>query len=372
MPEIQTEPKSSTNAESVRPAIVLDSKTLLYNADLLSPFLVALTDECSTPTVICPAKCATTAIPSPPINIINYRGYNIPLLQTFNINTLAEKLTRYRPTILHCIGRSKANLTRKLARKLRLPYVLTIEDAPKSLLRLNICPHHCAAITAPTAKSALLLQKKYPQLAGQIKKVRIGTFIADTCACFQSLSRTPGIIIAHPLQKAADFTAVLKAMRHLAIESAEFMLVILGRGPAKAQLQKMASVMGLLQSLSIVEQTSSTRKLFAGTDILILPRPCRTFNTNLLKAMSVGVAVAACKDETNELFIENQTFVSFDPDDELSIYATVQNLLNKREFARRIALDAQSHLRKDHTVSKMVTEMMHIYRQAQQWVKKED
>ena len=369
MAEIQTESKPSTNAKSVRPAILLSDETLLCNAELVSPFLVALVEELSTPTVICTADCATNAIPSPPVNIIDHHRCRIPILKSFNINTLTEKLARYRPTVLHCIGRSKANLTRRLARKLSLPYVLMIEDASTPIQKYDICQNHCAAILTPTAESTSKMQKKYPQFADLIKTIRIGIFVADTCACFQSLSQTPGIVIAHPLQNAADFIPVLRAMKHLAIEGTEFMLVIIGQGPAKLQLQKTAASMGLLQFLSIVEQTYSTRTLFAGTDILILPHPCSTFNTNLLKAMSVGVAVATCKDQTNELLIENQTFVTFDPNDELSIYATVQNLLNKREFARKIALDAQSLLRKDHTVSKMANEMMQIYTCAQQWKK---
>jgi glycosyltransferase involved in cell wall biosynthesis len=86
-----------------------------------------------------------------------------------------------------------------------------------------------------------------------------------------------------------------------------------------------------------------------------------------VEAMSVGAAVAACKGGVDDLIIENQTAIVFDPNDELIIKSTLQTLFDRREFARKIAQGAQNHLRENHTVSKMISATLQTYYDAGKW-----
>ncbi|GAI01811.1 unnamed protein product, partial [marine sediment metagenome] len=53
--------------------------------------------------------------------------------------------------------------------------------------------------------------------------------------------------------------------------------------------------------------------------------------------MSVGSAVAGCKGGVDDLIIEEETAVVFDPNDEISIRSSLQRLFDSRELARQIA-----------------------------------
>jgi hypothetical protein len=48
---------------------------------------------------------------------------------------------------------------------------------------------------------------------------------------------------------------------------------------------------------------------------------------------------------------------------------TLQRLLDKRDFARKIAKAAQKYLKDNHTVSKMISATLQTYHDAQQWLK---
>ncbi len=85
--------------------------------------------------------------------------------------------------------------------------------------------------------------------------------------------------------------------------------------------------------------------------------------------MSVGMAVATARGGIDDLLIEDQTAVFFDPDDELRIYSALQKLFDQHDFARGLALAGQIHLRKHHSVSRMVDALVQTYRNAQQWYK---
>ena len=85
-----------------------------------------------------------------------------------------------------------------------------------------------------------------------------------------------------------------------------------------------------------------------------------------LPAMAVGLAVAGSPETTSGLLHENQTAAFWDPQDELNIYGCLKNVLGKREQSRRLAQNAQSHLRAHHSVSRMVDKLMNTYIEAQQ------
>jgi glycosyltransferase involved in cell wall biosynthesis len=69
----------------------------------------------------------------------------------------------------------------------------------------------------------------------------------------------------------------------------------------------------------------------------------------------------------DDLIIEGQTAVVFEPNDEFSIKSVIQQLLDRRELARKIGRGGQKYLRENHTVSKMVSMTLQAYRQASDW-----
>jgi NitT/TauT family transport system ATP-binding protein len=86
-----------------------------------------------------------------------------------------------------------------------------------------------------------------------------------------------------------------------------------------------------------------------------------------LEAMSVGTTVAACKGGVDDLIIEDETCAVFDPDDELSIYGSLRQLFDQPEYARQLAGGARNYLKQNHSVSKMVAQILHVYRDTQHW-----
>ena len=163
-----------------------------------------------------------------------------------------------------------------------------------------------------------------------------------------------------------ELESLLAAVRHLAIDGHEFMMIIMGSERAEKQLWKLLATLGLSQMVTIVPKLKQWRSVLAAGDIFIQPRPNKSFNPFLLEAMSVGAVVAGCQGGVDDLIIDDETCVVFDPDDELSIYGCLQRLFDRRELAVKLARHAQEHLRQNHSVSAMITAMIQLYRQANQ------
>ena len=82
--------------------------------------------------------------------------------------------------------------------------------------------------------------------------------------------------------------------------------------------------------------------------------------------MSAGSIVVACKGGVDDLVIEGKTALTFNPDDQLSIYNTLKRIFDSPLEARQIAYEAQQHLRQNHHVSVMVASTLSLYRQTAQ------
>jgi glycosyltransferase involved in cell wall biosynthesis len=358
--------------KSLRPALIASEHTVSEYSIFLEHLLVGLADESIPVVLVCPSDCDVGSVFTGAAEVISHPVFELPLIKHLNRRLLVEQLARFEPTVLHCLCESRASLTRHLARQLSLPYVLMVNSFQKRwrhfvcqrrMYRLTISPSHCARIIVPAKSVAANIAEVYPRFAQRIEQINMGTFVSEGNACFSESSRLASLVTAHPLDNTDDFENLFNAVRHLASDGYEFMMVVIGGGRAEKQLWKLLTALDLLQFVAIVPRLKPWRSVLAAGDIFIQPQPSAAFNPLLLEAMSVGAAVAACKGGVDDLIMEDQTAVVFDPNDELSIVGALQRLFDRREFARQIAKKAQEYLRENHTVSKMISATLQSYRE---------
>ena len=357
--------KTSVDTKQIRPAMIADRPTLRYYSTSLSHIFSGLATESCQSALVCPPEVEDNTVVSPSVEIIRYPLFKNAAFYFQNRKALLEELTRFKPTILHCLTGKKARLTAYLAKALNVPYVITYNSSVTA--RRPVSAKHCAAMIASSSLIAEQLKHSHKRLAACVEHINIGAFVEDTCACFSDMSSVPSMVVAQRLDNAIEFEPLLNAVRHLAIDGYEFMLAIIGRGPAERAIHKLIKSLGISQSVIVVPRINPLQSVFAGADIFIQPHISTEFNPYLLDAMSVGMAIASCRGGVENLLVEDETSAFFEPYDELSIYSSLQGLLDKRENARRIAMGGQSYLRKHHSVTNMVSSLLETYRKAEMW-----
>jgi len=346
-----------------RVALIASEHTICEYSIFLERLLIGLADESIPVALICPPGFNPGTVFTGIAEVINYPIIDLPLMEHLNIRLLTERLSKFEPTVLHCLCEGKASLTKQLARRLDLPYVLTVNSLQNKWSHLSISSKHCAKIIVPAKSIAANITSVHPRFADLIEQINIGTFTAEGNGCFSEPSRLATMVITDPL--ADDFENLFSVIRHLMIDGYEFMTVIVGGGRAERQLWKLLSALGLLQIVSIVPRHMPWRSVLAAGDIFIQTQPNYAFDPVLLEAMSIGSVVAGCTGGVDDLIIEDRTAVVFDPNDETSIMRTLQRLLDRREFARQIAGNAQQYLRENHSVSEMISATLQTYYETQ-------
>lgn len=358
-----------TSGITLRPALIASKYTIAGYSQILEHLLASFADEAVPTALICPAGSENKLVIPPLAEVVRNPSFDLPLLWRQNRKILISQLEKFRPTVLHCLCQSKAMLTRKLARQLGVPYVLSVNSLQKKWLRFSVSSKRCAKIIVPTRSIASHLKTVYAKFNPLVEQINPGTFVDQQSVCFGKSGQMASIVVAWPLKAVADFEVLFGAIRHLAIDGYEFILVLTGAGPAETKIRKLLEELGLAQMAIVVPGLQRLRGTLAAGDIFIQPQPSDYFNPLLLEAISVGSAVAACKGGVDDLLIENKTAVVFEPDDELSVYASLQKLLDDKYAARQLAKTAQQYVKENYSVGNMASATLRAYRDAQNWFK---
>jgi len=349
--------------KSLRPVLIASANTVSEYSIFLEHLLVGLADESIPTALVCPARCNLSSIVPPSVEVIKHPAFDFPLFWRQNRRRLIEGLFNFKPSVLHCLCESKAPLTRRLAWELDLPYVLTVNSLQKRFGRLFVSSRRCAKIVTPAKSIAANLAEVYPRLAGRIELVNVGTFVDKSRACFHEPEGIVSMVTAQPFENVVAFENLFRAVKHLVIDGYEILFVVIGGGRAERGLWKLLRSLGLLWIVTVIPRLEPWRSVLAAGDIFIQPVANDSFSPFLLEAMSAGVAVAGCKGGVDDLIIDGTTAIVFDPEDELSVYGSLQRLFGRREFAKKIARGAQEYLRENHAVSKMVSGILQTYRE---------
>ena len=281
----------AVNGKAVRPVLIASESTISDYPMFLEHLLVGLVAESIPVALVCPPNCNMEGIVSPSVEIIRHPVFDLPFMGHYNRKLLAKKLEKFKPTVLHCLCEGKAQLVRRLSHLLSLPYVLTVNSLQKRFFQFFISSGRCARITVPAESIAANLAGISSRLARRIVQVNMGVFVGEDRGHFCNASLPVNVVIAHRLDDADDFEKVFGALRHLAIDGREFMLVIIGDGAEESQVRKLLGALGLSDMVTIVPLLKPWCSVLAVGDIFIRLVPNTAFDPLLLEAMSLGLAV---------------------------------------------------------------------------------
>ncbi len=354
----------TTERKSVRPVLIISKRTVSQYSPLLEHLMVGLASESITSALVCPADCDVDSMARGAVEVIRLPAVDLPLITWLNMEKLAHHIAAFKPTVLHCLCESKGSLTKQLSGWLDLPYLLMVNSIWQKSRKLPALSKRCLRIITPAGSIAASIAAACPKFADRIEQINIGTFVEESAGCFTDTGQLPSMIAVALPGNESQFENLLAVIKHLVDEGYQLMLFITATGRTETVLRKSISKLGLSQTVIIIPELKPWRVLLAAADVFIQPAPSNDFNLLLLEAMSLGTAVVACRGGVDDFVIEGRTAAVFDPDDKLSLKKTIQQLLDKPEFARGLAAGAQQYLKENHTVTAMLSSILRIYSEA--------
>jgi glycosyltransferase involved in cell wall biosynthesis len=361
--------KESSLETTVRPVFLVDRSVFLSYSAYIRRVLVGLAGTAHASALVCPACTDPQAILCPFVERIEHPALRLPIFWSQNQKILIDRLLCFKPTILHTFFPGQVHLARRLSKQLQIPYVVTCHKNSLRRACFQKSLRQAARLIAPSKPIAGHLAEKFPSLQTRIKQIHIGSFVEDRCSCFSYGGNIASLIAVHPLNSLKLFVPFLNAVRHLVLDGFEVMVGIMGTGKAEKAIRAHIRKLGLTSIVTVVPPLRPMRSVLSGADIYAHLSDSGTFDAQLLEAMAVGLAVVGSPETTSGLLHDDQTAAFWDSQDELNIYGCLKNVIGQRDKSRRLAQNAQAHLRQHNSVSRMVDKLMNTYIEAQQWHK---
>ena len=154
---------------------------------------------------------------------------------------------------------------------------------------------------------------------------------------------------------------LLEAFRKLQAEMPHLRLILVGRGPAEAQLKTQAQD---IPNVHFLGWRDDIPQILRTSDIFILPSLREAFGLTVLEAMASGtIAVATNNGGTVDIIQDGVTGYLIPPSSAQAIYERLSIILKNPQQKADIEREAQHRLREKFTAEKMAEATLAVYQE---------
>ncbi len=353
----------SRSGGPVRVALVAGENTIFRSGRVIRHLTVGLVDEPLSVTLVAPQTADLSALPCPPVEVLQYP---IPIPWRFKsrlVEPLAQQLVENEVEVLHALDVTSHRLTRSLSEILDLPYVVSVWSL-YGVRQLGQVGSQCRGVLAASAVVRTALQSGSFVKEDLIHIVRPGVHQGPPREQKGAAAHSRAIIAAGRFEPAGPFEAVIRAFADLRGRGYDCVLFLLGEGPAEHHLRQMAASLGLMHQVTFVDPLGQTQlpSIIGAGDIFVYPRCGGMLELELLEAMAAGVPALVGDLCVGDFAIEGQTTISYLPMDPADLAAKLKVLLDDPASAASLADRARRYLRENHSPARMVAATAELYR----------
>lgn len=187
----------------------------------------------------------------------------------------------------------------------------------------------------------------------------------ENCARQPELAGAPLVIgVVCALRPEKDLGTLVRAFALVRGKRPGAKLAIVGDGPCKEELQKLAAELGIGGDVVFVPATRTVVPWLHSIDIFVLPSTSEALSNSLMEAMACGCAVVASKVGGNPELVEHEVtgllFSSRQPDD---LAGCLGRLMDSPELRRRFGQAATGFIHNQFSISASAARMGEIYEQ---------
>lgn len=285
---------------------------------------------------------------------------------------LYRALQRIRPSFVHIHGFKAALVGLPAAGLARLPALVTVHNYPaergRSLLpaALRAAGREGVRYIAVSRALARTLENwgiPPERIAVIYNGIDPAPFAA--AAARRRFFASPGKLVVGTAARLAPQKGLpyfIRAAARLALQFPDMRFRVVGEGPERPVLEKLARRLGLETRLSFPGYRADLPDCLAQMDIFVLPSLTEGLAITLLEAMAAGCPVVATRvGGVPEVIADGATGRLIPPGDDAALAAAVAALARDPEQAARLAAAARVQVGRRFTLQRMLTETEAIY-----------
>jgi glycosyltransferase involved in cell wall biosynthesis len=299
-----------------------------------------------------------------------YPQIKYQLLRSIVLEFIASDLKHSIPDLIHIQTHRMHGFGRKLARKLKRPYVLSFHDYLKPREMIPLDKKYCMMLIAisDSIKEHLVHQLKVPDNFVQVipSGVRIQT---KPSVEFDDNDPEQITVVgtAGPLEISKGLKFFLEAASKVIIKNKRVQFLIAGAGPEEKNLRKQVRELKIVSNVTFVPPEYELENTIEALNIFCLPSLQQGLGTIMLEAMANGKPVIATRvGGVNSVIQHGQTGLLVPPSHSDELSQAMLSLINNPGLRRQLAQAGQEFVSKDYQLSHMIDLMSTVYRQCLQ------
>lgn len=324
------------------------------------------------PTIICPNADAIATTLRETLSIRLYPHMRVPLWGRVVLGMVRQDLESQPPALIHVQSRRMQNCGAWLARRLGIPYIVTIHDyiPPREKLRLDRVYGRRVLAVSQSVKSELLEQSHLPPES--ITVIHAGVEYPEDSELSPVLSadRTPVIGTAGPLEAVKGLPFFLGAAQRVLKERPNVQFLIAGAGPEEQNLRRLVRELKIVGSVTFVPNLYDFSTALEAMDIFCLPSLRQGLGTIMLDAMGRGIPVIATGvGGVFSVVSDSETGLVVPPSNSARLSERILELLEDPIRARVLGANGRELVKQEFSVERMVDETANLYREIVQEAK---
>ena len=164
-------------------------------------------------------------------------------------------------------------------------------------------------------------------------------------------------------QKGVD--VAVRALAAVRLEHPQAVLVVLGDGPERAALERLATDLDVAEALFLPGRVGDVAAWLHRAELLVHPVRWEGFGLALLEAMLAGrPVVASAVSSAPEIVVDGETGLLVTLNDPSALAAAIARLLSDRVLAGRLGSAGLARARSEFTVERMARRTLAVYERA--------
>lgn len=328
---------------------------------------IGLIDEPIDVLLLIPDTCAHLALDGGPTMLVQYHHAQWPFSR-WNVRAVVETVRckaaakpRESGIVVHGMSAGCARLAAVLAGSLNAELVLSVTTTME-MLDPDVAPYldQAAVLITPSERiQGFLAKSRFA--AKTTEMISIGAVAGATPVAFSNPQRAPVLVYAGSLTQDSGVAHVLRAAKRAISDHPALMIVILGRGPAEAELRRLAASLGIASNVTFAGRLEQWRTALGAADVFCQTGGQVQVSEEPLFAMATGLAIVAPQDSVCNGLRDQETALLFPADDHSQMGDRIRRLLGDHALARSLAATAQSYVRSHNSVARMVGEHARVY-----------
>lgn len=276
------------------------------------------------------------------------------------LNQYTKLLRPFNPDLIHVTHHDLAAIGGLIARRLRTPYLVTIQSPVKRPITLQRRFFKGAiAISHPSRQSTVNVGHIPREM---VHIVENGVVTGHKPPSRDGSGLIPVVGTVSRLVKDRGIKYFIRAAKELISRNVQAHFLIMGTGPEEAKLRKLVRRLDMGEHITINMPKSNYRNLMEPIDLFVSPALSEGFGIFVLHAMASAIpVVASAAGGVFSLIKDNETGLIV-PKRDVAIFADkIQAFLNDRPHAEQIGMNGFQYVHENFPLQKTLEGTLKLY-----------